>query len=67
MRADSLKLRLIDVLGVEIPIAVAMAGLVLVHIAARMTQGTILLVEQFDLLASDHRLARIRKLCLSWP
>ena len=28
-----------------------MAGLVLVHIAARMTQGTILLVEQFELLA----------------
>ena len=51
MRADSLKLRLIDVLGVEIPIAIAMAGLVLVHIAARMTQGTILLVEQYDLLA----------------
>lgn len=50
MRADSLNLRLVDVLGVEIPIAVTMAGLVLVHLASRMTQGSVFLDEQFDLL-----------------
>ncbi|CAI8362251.1 MAG: Uncharacterised protein [Candidatus Poseidoniaceae archaeon] len=50
LRADSLNLRLVDVLGVEIPIAVTMAGLVLVHLASRMTQGTVFLNEQFDLL-----------------
>ena len=50
LRADSLNLRLVDVLGVEIPIAVTMAGLVLVHLASRMTQGTVFLDEQFDLL-----------------
>ena len=51
LRADSLNLRLVDVLGVEITIAVTMAGLVLVHLAARMTQGTVFLSEQYDLLA----------------
>lgn len=50
MRADSLELRLVDVLGVEIPIALTMAGLVLVHIASRMTQGTVFLDDQYDLL-----------------
>ena len=50
LRADSLNLRLVDVLGVEIPIAIAMAGLVLVHLASRMTQGTVFLEEQYDLL-----------------
>jgi hypothetical protein len=50
MRADSLQLRLVDVLGVEIPIAITMAGLVLVHLASRMTQGTVLLDDQYDLL-----------------
>ena len=50
LRADSLNLRLVDVLGVEIPIAVTMAGLVLVHLASRMTQGSVFLDEQFDLL-----------------
>ena len=50
LRADSLNLRLVDALGVEIPIAVTMAGLVLVHLASRMTQGTVFLDEQFDLL-----------------
>ena len=50
LRADSLNLRLVDVLGVEIPIAVTMAGLVLVHLASRMTQGTVFLDDQFDLL-----------------
>lgn len=50
LRADSLNLRLVDVLGVEIPIAITMAGLVLVHLASRMTQGTVYLEEQYDLL-----------------
>ena len=50
LRADSLNLRLVDVLGVEIPIAVTMIGLVLVHLAARMTQGSVFLVEQYDFL-----------------
>ena len=50
MRADSLNLRLVDVLGVEIPIALTMGGLVLVHIASRMTQSTVSLEDQFDLL-----------------
>ena len=51
LRADSLNLRLTDVLGVEVTIAVTMAGLVLVHLAARMTQGSVFLDEQYDLLA----------------
>ena len=51
LRADSLNLRLVDVLGVEIPIAVTMSGLVLVHLASRMTQGTVFLDDQFDLLS----------------
>ena len=50
MRADSLQLRLVDVLGVEIPIAITMAGLVLVHLASRMTQGSVFLDDQYDLL-----------------
>ena len=50
LRADSLKLRLVDVLGVEIPIAITMAGLILVHLASRATQGTVFLEEQYDLL-----------------
>ena len=50
VRAESLKLRLVDVLGVEIPIAVTMTGLVLVHLAGRASQGTVFLEEQFDLL-----------------
>jgi hypothetical protein len=38
VRAESLNLRLVDVLGIEIPIAVTMAGLVLVHLAGRASQ-----------------------------
>ena len=41
MRANSMGLRLPDVAGVELPIVVAMAGLVLVHLAGRTTMGTL--------------------------
>ena len=39
LRATNIGLRLPDVLGVELPIFVAMCGMVLVHIAGRMTTG----------------------------
>ena len=40
-RANSIGLRLPDAFGVELPIAVAMSGLVLVHVAGRMTVGVL--------------------------
>ena len=40
-RANSIGLRLPDAFGVELPIAVAMIGLVLVHVAGRMTVGVV--------------------------
>lgn len=41
LRANSIGLRLPDVFGVEMPIAVAVVGLVLVHVAGRMTVGVL--------------------------
>ena len=41
LRANSIGLRLPDVGGVELPIMVAMAGMVLVHLAGRMTTGVL--------------------------
>ncbi len=41
LRANSIGLRLPDVAGVELPIMVAMCGMVLVHIAGRMTTGVL--------------------------
>ena len=41
LRANSIGLRLPDVAGVELPIMVAMAGMVLVHVAGRMTTGVL--------------------------
>ena len=41
LRANSIGLRLPDVAGVELPIAVAMCGMVLVHVAGRMTNGVL--------------------------
>lgn len=41
LRANSIGLRLPDVAGVELPIMVAMAGMVLVHLAGRMTTGVL--------------------------
>lgn len=41
LRANTIGLRLPDVLGVELPIVVAMGGLVLVHVAGRMTVGVL--------------------------
>ena len=41
LRANTIGLRLPDVMGVELPIAVAMGGLVLVHLAGRMTVGVL--------------------------
>ena len=39
LRADGIGLRLPDLAGVELPILVAMCGMVLVHVAGRMTTG----------------------------
>ncbi|MBN30364.1 MAG: hypothetical protein CMB34_06855 [Euryarchaeota archaeon] len=39
LRADGIGLRLPDFIGVELPILVAMCGMVLVHISGRMTTG----------------------------
>ena len=41
LRANSIGLRLPDMAGVELPIAFAMGGMVLVHIAGRMTTGVL--------------------------
>ncbi len=41
LRANAIGLRLPDVAGVELPIAVAMTGMVLVHVAGRMTTGVL--------------------------
>ena len=41
LRANSIGLRLPDVAGVELPIMVAMSGMVLVHVAGRMTTGVL--------------------------
>ena len=41
LRASSIGLRLPDVMGVELPILVAMGGIVLVHVAGRMTTGVL--------------------------
>lgn len=41
LRANSIGLRLPDVAGVELPIMVAMVGMVLVHLAGRMTTGVL--------------------------
>ncbi len=41
LRANTIGLRLPDVMGVELPIVVALLGLVLVHLAGRMTVGVL--------------------------
>ena len=41
LRANTIGLRLPDVAGVELPIMVAMVGMVLVHLAGRMTTGVL--------------------------
>jgi len=41
LRANNIGLRLPDVAGVELPIMVAMVGMVLVHLAGRMTTGVL--------------------------
>ena len=41
LRANSIGLRLPDLAGVEMPIAVAMIGIVAVHLAGRMTTGVL--------------------------
>ena len=41
LRANAIGLRLPDVAGVELPIMVAMGGMVLVHLAGRMTTGVL--------------------------
>ena len=41
LRATQIGLRLPDVMGVELPIAMSMGGLVLVHIASRLTVGVL--------------------------
>jgi hypothetical protein len=41
LRANAIGLRLPDVFGVELPILLAMGGVVLVHVAGRMTTGVL--------------------------
>jgi len=41
LRANQIGLRLPDVMGIELPIAISMAGLVLVHIAGRISNSVI--------------------------
>jgi hypothetical protein len=41
LRANQIGLRLPDVMGIELPIAISMAGLVLVHIAGRISNSVV--------------------------
>lgn len=43
LRANQIGLRLPDIMGIELPIALSMAGLVLVHIAGRISNSVIVL------------------------
>jgi hypothetical protein len=50
LRANQIGLRLPDIMGIEIPVAISMAGLVLVHIAGRVSQSVVTLDETYHLL-----------------
>lgn len=50
LRANQIGLRLPDVMGIELPVALSMAGLILVHIAGRVSQSVVELEETYHLL-----------------
>ena len=50
LRANQIGLRLPDIMGIEIPVAISMVGLVLVHIAGRVSQSVVTLEETYHLL-----------------
>lgn len=50
LRANQIGLRLPDVMGIEAPIAVAMAGLVLIHVAGRAGNSVVVLEDTVHLL-----------------
>ncbi len=50
LRANQIGLRLPDLMGIELPVAISMAGLVLVHIAGRVSQSVVTLEETYHLL-----------------
>ena len=50
LRANQIGLRLPDLMGIELPVAISMAGLVLVHIAGRVSQSVVTLEETDHLL-----------------
>lgn len=50
LRANEIGLRLPDILGIEAPIAIAMAGLVLIHVAGRASNSVVVLDNTVHLL-----------------
>jgi hypothetical protein len=50
LRANEIGLRLPDIMGIEAPIAVGMAGLVLIHVAGRASNSVVVLEETTHLL-----------------
>ncbi|RZD43898.1 MAG: hypothetical protein CXT70_00540 [Methanobacteriota archaeon] len=50
LRANQIGLRLPDIMGIELPVAISMVGLVLVHIAGRVSQSVVTLEETYHLL-----------------
>jgi len=50
LRANQIGLRLPDLMGIELPVAISMVGLVLVHIAGRVSQSVVTLEETYHLL-----------------
>ena len=50
LRANQIGLRLPDLMGIELPVAISMGGLVLVHIAGRVSQSVVTLGDTYHLL-----------------
>jgi hypothetical protein len=50
LRANEIGLRLPDIMGIESPIAVGMAGLVLIHVAGRASNSVVVLEDTWHLL-----------------
>jgi hypothetical protein len=50
LRANQIGLRLPDFMGIELPVAISMCGLILVHIAGRVSQSVVTLGDTYHLL-----------------
>ena len=64
MRANEVGLRLPDIMGIESPIAIGMAGLVLIHVAGRASNSVVVLEDTVHLLVLTGGLAMMAGLGL---